>query len=285
MKFSVITPSFNHGQYIRDCLDSVRQQAGVSWEHIVIDGGSTDGTLAILRKYPHLQWVSEPDSGMSEAINKGFHRATGDWVMWLNTDDYLLPGALAKVAAFAERHPTVDVIYGQWQFVDASKRLLQTKQSLPYCRLMNIHSYTTIASTACFYRKETTVDAGFLIREELRYSMDVEYYARLGTAGKVFRHLPAVLAAFRIHGQNLSLKHIGQPAFPEILELQKQYAESAAIRRAYGITVSQHPYVNQFMDALLFFGFGGAKTILRPLYNSLGRRQICEKAHENPEDS
>lgn len=272
VKFSIITPSFNQAAFIRDCLESVRGQTDADWEHLVMDGGSTDGTLEILREYPYLQWVSEPDWGMSDAINKGFRRATGDWVMWLNTDDYLLPGALAKVAAFAERHPEADVIYGQWQFVDAQKRLLRTRQSLPYCRLMNIHAYTTIASTACFFRKATTVDAGFLLQEQLRYAMDVEYYARLGTAGKRFRYLPMPLAAFRVHGNNLSLRHLGGRTFAEILTLQKQFAEGAAIRRTYGITLTRHPFLQGAADAVLFALFGAAKTVVRPVYHWLWGR-------------
>jgi len=267
VKFSIITPSFNHAHFLRDCIESVRAQEETSWEHLVMDGGSTDGTLAILREYPHLQWISEPDRGMSEAINKGFRRARGDWVMWLNADDYLLPGALAKVAAFADRNRESDVIYGRWQSVDAQKRLLSAGHSLPYFRLMNIHSYPAIFSTACFYRKKTTVDEGFLVREELRYCMDVEYYARLGTAGKRFTHLPQTLAAFRQHGANLSLKHFGARDLAGQLELQKLFAESTAIRRAYGITLSSHQYFSGLFDALLFAGFGGAKVILRLVYN------------------
>ena len=107
--FSIITPSYNYAKYVRECIESVKAQEGVTFEHIVYDAGSTDGTLDILREYPHLDVTVEPDRGMSDAINKGFRKAKGKWVMWLNTDDRLLPGALKSVAAFAEQHPEADV--------------------------------------------------------------------------------------------------------------------------------------------------------------------------------
>ena len=105
MKFSVITPSLNQGRFIRDCIESVRAQVEAEVEHIVVDGCSTDETVAILKSYPHIQWTSEPDRGQMDAINKGFRQARGDWLMWLNADDYLLPQTFARVAQFAQAHP------------------------------------------------------------------------------------------------------------------------------------------------------------------------------------
>lgn len=84
--FSIVTPSFNYATYVRECIESVLGQEGATFEHIIQDAGSTDGTLDILREYPHLKLHVEKDSGMSEGINRGFLKATGKWVMWLNTD-------------------------------------------------------------------------------------------------------------------------------------------------------------------------------------------------------
>ena len=87
-KISIVTPSFNQGQYIEDTIQSVLKQNYENYEHIIIDGKSTDNTIAILNKYPHLVWVSEPDQGQSDALNKGFKKATSEWVIWLNADEY-----------------------------------------------------------------------------------------------------------------------------------------------------------------------------------------------------
>ena len=93
-KISVVTVSFNHAEFIRDTIDSVASQQYPNLEHIVVDGGSQDGTIEILQEAPHLVWTSEQDRGISDALNKGFARATGDIIVWLNSDDWLAPGAL-----------------------------------------------------------------------------------------------------------------------------------------------------------------------------------------------
>ena len=102
--FSIITASYNYAEYIREMLDSVAGQEDVTFEHIIYDAGSTDGTLDIIKEYEHVSLFVEPDDGMSDAINKGFERASGEWVMWLNTDDRLHPGALKEVLRFAAKY-------------------------------------------------------------------------------------------------------------------------------------------------------------------------------------
>jgi glycosyltransferase involved in cell wall biosynthesis len=269
VKFSIVTPSFNQGRFIRDCIESVCTQQGVDWEHIIFDACSTDETVGILKSYLHLQWVSEPDKGQTDAINKGFLKATGDWVMWLNADDYLLPGALQKAASFAEAHPAAEVIYGKWQLVDASKNLIRIMNSLPFDLLMMVHSTPYIGSTACFFNRRAIVEEGLLLCDDLHYVMDTEYYVRLGKAGKKFRYVPAVLAAFRVHGGNASLRNRQPTSFHESLKLQKQYAESMAIHRTYGITWFTSPVANNLMDSILFYLYGSKKVLTRFLYNAL----------------
>jgi glycosyltransferase involved in cell wall biosynthesis len=264
VKFSIITASFNAGRYLRDCIESVREQEGVDWEHIVADAGSTDGTLDILREYPHLRWKSEPDHGISAGINKGFRQATGEWVMWLNADDYLLPGALARVAAFGDRHPEADAVYGGFDFVDANKQRLKTSHSFPVSRRMIVHYGPVIGSTACWYRKRTVMDEGYFLNENFRTNMDGEFYARLMTAGKRFVRLPDVLAAFRIHGENASRKHLEHGLdIDGWLRLHKQWAEALAIRRAYGVTLFHQPVADSIVDAILWTYFRVKKVVLK----------------------
>ena len=101
-RLSVITPSYNSAEFIEDAILSVSRQSGVSVEHIVVDGASTDGTVEIVRRYGNVRCISEPDRGQSDAINKGFLEAGGDLVGWLNADDYYLPGGLAAIARAAQ---------------------------------------------------------------------------------------------------------------------------------------------------------------------------------------
>ena len=219
MKFSVITPSYNQGRFIRDCLESVKTQEGVEWEHLVVDAGSADETLAVLKEYPHLKWTSEPDQGMSDAINKGFLRATGDWLMWLNTDDYLLPGALAKVAACAARAPDADVIYGECLFVDTNKRLQRRKRDHRFDFGVLLFYGCYISSTATFFNRRV-ITAGHLLDTHYRVCMDFDYFMRLALRGYRFQYLPEALAGFRWHEANTSTVQI-QRRLIERLQVQR----------------------------------------------------------------
>lgn len=248
--FSIVTPSYNYADYVRECIESVLTQEGVTFEHIVQDAGSTDGTLEILKSYPHLKLYVEPDSGMSEGINRGFRKARGQWVMWLNTDDRLLPGALAAIKAFADSRPDADIVYGAWNFIEADGSLQRPMKALPYSLNMHIWYGTYLASTALFLRKSTTIDEGFLLDERFHYDMDGEYYARLGRAGKKFAHYNKLLADFRWHGDNLSAPNQDLRDMDAELKRQKQHREDAAIKRIYGHSFATHSY-NNLMDGLL----------------------------------
>lgn len=102
-KISVITPSFNSREVIERAVQSVLVQDYTCWEHVIVDGGSTDGTIDLLKKYPHLKWISEKDRGQADAMNKGFSLSTGDIIVYLNADDYFLPGAFSAVMAVFEK--------------------------------------------------------------------------------------------------------------------------------------------------------------------------------------
>lgn len=219
MKFSIVTPSYNQGRFIEQCIQSVRGQEGVEWEHHVLDAGSSDETVQVLSRYPHLRWTSEPDGGMSDGINKGFLRSTGDWVMWLNTDDYLLPGALKAVAAHASEHPSVSVIYGECLYVDANGALLRRRKDHRFDPNVLLFYGCYIQSTATFIRRDV-ITAGHLLNVQFRNCMDFDYYLRLHQAGFEFSFLPKALAAFRWHDTNTSTQH-SERRHRERLEIQR----------------------------------------------------------------
>lgn len=204
MEFSIITPSYNQGGFIEDCIQSVLAQKNHELEHIVIDAGSTDETLAILKKYPHLKWISEPDEGMSDGINKGFAKATGRWLMWLNCDDYLLPGALDKVRHFLERNSSADLVHGDCLFVDEDKKVIRRKYDHSADEWTLFYCGCYIPSTTTFISSRV-IEANHFISKQFRVCMDWEYYLRLMRAGFNFAYIAEPLAGFRWHGSNTSL--------------------------------------------------------------------------------
>jgi len=210
-RLSVITPSFNSGQFIEDAIQSVLQQEAVTAEHIVMDGASTDGTVATLGRYPHLQWTSERDDGQSDAINKGFLLATGGLMGWLNADDYYLPGGLQAIARAAQEHPEADIIYGDCLFVDSGGRIVRSKVEHDFDASILLYFGCYIPSTSTFFRRRV-IESGQLLDCDYRVCMDFEYFVRLAHAGCTFHYVPRFIAAFRWHGNNISLSQEGRRA-------------------------------------------------------------------------
>jgi len=254
--FTIVTPSYNYKTYVSECIDSVLAQEGVTYEHLVYDAESTDGTTEILKEYEDkIHLIVEKDSGMSEAINKGFKAAKGKWVMWLNTDDVLLPGALAKIKEIAEQSSDTDVIYGAWNFIDKDGKFIRRARLTPFSKVILPHNECYLGSTATFFRKATTIDEGHLLNEEFRQVMDGEYFLRLAKNSKKFTMLNDVIANFRMHGENISQKRGDKDDMSYSLKYAKGLAEATAIRRTYGFTFFKNPNFNLLVDGLLFLTF------------------------------
>ncbi len=265
MDFTIITPNLNHGRFLAECLESVAAQEGVSVEHLVIDGGSTDDSSAVAARFPHVSWSQGKDKGMSDAINKGFDRARGEWVLWLNADDRLQPGTLAKVKDVAARS-RADIVYGDYDFIDEAGAYLRTLRVPPWSLFVSVHHCCYIGSTACFVRRATVVAAGHRLRDDFHYVMDGEFYARLHARGLRFEHLPVNVAGFRRHEGNTSFRHLAKTReLDTILKAERQHVESRAIRRAYGFTLFRDPYLNGLVDGMLWLAARGWKSILRLL--------------------
>lgn len=206
MQFTIITPSLNYGRFLGDCLESVAAQEGVTLEHLVIDGGSSDDSREVASRFPHVTWRQEPDEGMSDAINKGFDRACGEWVMWLNADDILLPGTLSKVAAFVREHPTVDIVHGDCVFVRSDRSVIRRKYDHPMDEWTLAFNVCWIPTTSTFLNRKI-LDAGIRLAPQFKNSMDLEFYLRLLRLGYKFGYIAEPLAEFRWHEGNLSVLH------------------------------------------------------------------------------
>ncbi|MCB1132244.1 MAG: glycosyltransferase [Verrucomicrobiae bacterium] len=263
MDFTIVTASYNYGHYIGECLESVAYQQGVTFEHLVMDAGSTDDTAEIVARHPHASFFQEPDKGMSDGINKGFLKAQGNWVMWLNADDRLRPGALKSVKKFARKRPEADVVFGCWDFIDANGEFIRRMTVFPFNRGMIFNHGCYIASTATFYRRSSTIGEGHLLNIQFRSVMDGEYYARLSSLGKRFEYLPRVLADFRLHDESISQRNLGRADIDGVLAHQHQLAESRAIRRVYGLRLFRDEMLNGIVEGIVYHAYRLLKGILK----------------------
>lgn len=266
MDFTIITPSFNYDRFISDCLESVAAQSGVTLEHLIMDGGSTDQTANIVSRFCHASFFQEPDDGMTDAINKGFSKAKGRWVMWLNADDRLHPHVLADVKSFADGNSKTDVIYGCWNFVDIDGIKIRRMTLFPFQKQMLFYHGCYIASTSTFYRKATILDEGYFLDKQFYFVMDGEYFCRLAKAGKRFCYYPKVLADFRLHDGSLSQRHLDHPDIENVLARQKQLAESRTIRRFYGGYPFKDEMLNSIAEGILYHYYRIWKGLLRFVY-------------------
>lgn len=196
LKISIITVSYNQGKYIEDNILSVFNQHYENCEHIIIDACSTDGTIGILKKYPHLIWTSEPDKGQSDGLNKGFRKATGDIIAWINSDDMLYPDALKKINTFFEENPDKYVLTGNQVIIDDNGNELRTisAKKFTYNHLLNERS--SVMQNSTFFRRGVLLDIGYL-DESFHYTMDHELFVRIASKYENFT-INENLAYFRI---------------------------------------------------------------------------------------
>jgi glycosyltransferase involved in cell wall biosynthesis len=230
---SIVTPSFNQGRFIGEALASVQFQNYGNYEHLVIDGMSTDGSVDILRNLTahgdrtNVHWSSERDNGQSEALNKGFRQARGEIVGWLNSDDRYRPGCFEHIVRVFETHPEVDILYGDYLIVDESGRPLQIRREIEFdAFILLYHRVLYIPTTATFFRRRVFEEGNWL-DERLQYAMDLDLFIRLSARGYVFKHTSEVLADFRLQPNSKTC------SYPERQRLEHEqviFAAAPALR-------------------------------------------------------
>jgi glycosyltransferase involved in cell wall biosynthesis len=237
-RLTIVVPSFNASAFIAATLKSIIEQSYPDLEILVSDGGSTDGTQEILRRFGHrIRWISEKDAGQSDAINKGLRVASGEIVAWLNSNDLFLPGSLLKVGSYFVNHPEVGFVFGKAKLLSESGEILgdyeeagkqkEISQEMTrlnavsnghFDRLLNYHPGWVPQMTA-FWRTALSRELGYL-ETDLHYAMDYEYWLRLGTKGRI-HFIDEYLGAFRLHGNAKSSD--AKELWREILSVRWQY--------------------------------------------------------------
>jgi len=257
MRVSLVTPSLNQGSWIGDTLRSVREAAeadGPEVEHWVVDGGSTDATRDLLAGQDFAHWISEPDAGQSDAINKGLARATGDVLGYLCADDCLEPHTLTRVADTFRRHPEVSVVYGDGYFLESDSGWKRHKQAGPFS-YRRLRRGNFLLQPAVFWRRAVYDRfGGFDVA--LRYCMDHEYWLRIGAYTRWF-YLNEPLATCRLHADAKTSR-----------ALSTAWREAASMQARYGLVLRPQ------LDAVwMYLGGQHYYRAKRALFAALGRRR------------
>ncbi len=236
MKFSIVTPVLNGMSNIRRCVGSVRGQKEAEYEHIIMDGVSTDGTIGWLKTQNGLKLRSEPDNGMYDAINRGWALASGDILSWLNFDEQYLPGTLKKVAAYFKAHTTVDAVFGNAIITNKDGDPFAARREIPLRALYVANGFLYAMSCTTFYRRKLW-DSGILhLDTQYRYSADSNLVLHLLKAGIKYGHINDYLSLFSVEdGRNLSFQ-------PEMI------IESRRIRQKHG------GFKSLWLQQLMLFG-------------------------------
>lgn len=219
---SIVTPSFQAARFIEPTIESVLAQDYPRLEYIVMDGGSTDGTIEILERYRgRLRYVSAPDGGTADAINRGFEQCGGSIFAWLNADDLYFPGAVRTAVRRFQASPEADVIYGEAEWIDEwGTALGRYPTASPYDR-RSLERECLICQPAAFIRTEAFQSSGKLDRT-LHYAFDYDLWVRLSRSHR-FEAIPDLLAASRMHRQNKSLGSKRRVLEENIAVLRRHY--------------------------------------------------------------
>lgn len=279
MRITVVTPSFNQARYLERTLDSVLSQGWPGLEYIVVDGGSTDGSVDIIKRHEkHLAWwVSESDRGQSHALNKGFARAGGELLTWLNSDDWYLPGALQHFAEAAAAHPEADVLVGHGEMVDAAgtPRIVPERDTpIDMQSLLNwVRGGWFLQPASCFRRRMWEACAP--LDERAHLTLDLDLWLRAAAAGQRFVRIPQTLARAQIHDEAKTFA-FAWPMRLESARLLERHGAEGEFERAMAELVSELRaqreslawYQSSFQDVV---GHPLVRA-LRPLVKVLARR-------------
>ncbi len=219
LPISIVTPSFNQGKFIERTIKSVLDQNIRGLEYVVVDGGSSDNTLDILKKYNgRIRWVSEKDNGQADAVNKGIRMSEGEIIGWLNSDDIYYSETVSAVLDYFGKNPETDIVYGDALHIDQDDQVLEPyyTEDWNYERLKDI---CFISQPSVFFRRRL-VDRIGVLDEKLRYCMDYEYWLRAGQVTDFFR-INKILAGSRMYKSN---KTLGEriPVHKEINDMFKE---------------------------------------------------------------
>lgn len=221
---SIVTPTLNQRRFIGETIDSVLQQGYSNLEYLVVDGGSTDGTQELLSTFKgDLRWLSQAGSGQTAAINQGWQLTSGEVIAWINSDDVYAPEALRRVGEYFQRHPEVDIVYGDCDMIDANGRFLKMYPTQPFDFVELVRSTINIVPQPATFLRRSVVEKTGVLDESLSYVMDFDYWLRAGLQRDI-RYMPEKLAALRVHATAKSIAQLGKFAV-ELVQVYQSFFE------------------------------------------------------------
>ena len=245
MLVSIITPSYNQARFLEETIRSVLAQDYPEIEYIIVDGGSTDGSQKIIEKYADrlAWWVSEPDRGQTDAINKGFGRARGDILAWLNSDDVYEPGAVSEAVTYLRDHPEAGMVYGDANFIDENGGVIGKfpSRQTDYDRLLR--GYVHVAQQSAFFRASLWREVGPL-DPSFYFAMDYDLWVRLSAKAPLV-YLPRTWANFRLHRSAKTVASDDR-CWPEMLRVHRRMGGSwfSVITAKYYLRKLAAPLIN-----------------------------------------
>jgi glycosyltransferase involved in cell wall biosynthesis len=218
MLISIVTPSYNQARYIEETVQSVLSQDYPQIEYIIVDGGSTDRTPNIIGKYEHklTWWVSEKDEGQTDAINKGFARAKGDILAWINSDDTYKPGAVAAAAKYLQEHPQVGMVYGDCSYINEHGRVIGKFNAAQTNYRLLRQGYTHIPQQTMFFRADLWKQVGPL-DPSFYFAMDYDLWTRIAARAEI-KYVHETWANFRLHTSGKTVL-ADERCWPEMLRV------------------------------------------------------------------
>lgn len=228
---SIVTPSFNQGHFLEETILSVLDQDYPNIEYIIIDGGSTDGSVDIIRKYENRinYWVSEPDKGQADAVNKGWQMSSGEILGWINSDDVYAPGAIGLAVSTLLATPAIGFVYGDAKVINSDGLIIGTRKSFPF-DFKKLVTFDLVLNQPTVFLRRSLVETVGLLDTSLQMSMDTDYWFRLGHVA-LGMNIPYTMAYMRSHVKAKTIDRYAE-FFPDSLAILDKTFNEPALSKA-----------------------------------------------------